>query len=405
MCNEPYWGSPYTDIVASDEQFDAKGDIIMLVGVGVWESTPANIATNTWTGMSAASDEFVMLNAIVPYDSKGTDNCANGSPAPIVTLWDKAIFRVCPNFATGLADYPATRGLTPQHRTKSIMDASGVDYVGGSDPPFIVTALWSNIGMGNQGGFSSDRGKTWNQFASLPSDIPTYFGGAIAATSPMNFVWSVGACGDPFFTANQGATWTRINLASGVSSHDCGWNSVQGEPAPRQNVIGGKKSGYFYMLYSGSVASAQGVWKSQNGHYWTQAFSGTFRGDGRTTLLRPNPFKAGQFLVTTFITSLKSVQTLWECTDSQPMALVAGSVTCPTLSGTTLQQSYGADYGAPSATNPNQATIGYYGQVGATGGFWTSTNNGKTWQQHGNYGLAKSAIGRGDQHPDRGGRS
>jgi len=393
MANESSLWTSGSYIGFYDAIFDLSGNLWGINGIGLFESTqntPScsgstvlsnNISNNTWTGGSAASEELVPLMQVSP-----TGGC------PIFTFWDKALFKVCPNFSTNAADYPTNVNINLNY---NIRDAEGVDWVPGTS--LIVADTWSNIGNGGPlVQYSTDGGSTFTSTSALPSEAGnTYFGGPFAAASTTNWVWSLGRCGDPFYTTDAGVSWTVINLPSGIAANDCGWQSNYFPPHAHQSLIADKVNGAFYLVYAGTAVS-QGIFKSFGGQNWTRVYTGTLPSSGghRTiadVALRPNPITAGQFLAYEGNTGYSNEQTAWQCIDSSP-ATLAGTVTCTLLSN--LYNSYAVDWGAPNSSTPSQASMVYYGGVGTSNpvGAYYSDNDGASWNQIGNNVLQGSAI-------------
>jgi hypothetical protein len=140
-------------------------------------------------------------------------------------------------------------------------------------PSFVVGEAASVITPGDvRSGFSTDGGKTWNRFESIVNGTQPrddhgrprlQFGDiAVSSSDDRNIVWhpahSVASDnGYPWFTLDQGKTWTRSNL-DGFNAEDIGgWTITQwqnrrallADPAPP----GGQSIFYLY------------VWKGPNG--------------------------------------------------------------------------------------------------------------------------------------------
>jgi len=343
----------------------------------------------------AGSEELVPLNMKVPVGG-----------CPVGTFWDRPIFKLCPSSPPGSTaaflntthadDFPTQHGLD---YTNAIRDATGVDWVAGTSPPEIVAVIISNNGgyQPNEAGYSLDGGQTWNYFGgTLPGNMPseingTYFGGAIAAASANLMVWSVGQCGNPYYTTNAGVTWTEITLPGTIGQHDCGWQPSLGYfPSPRENVIADKVNGVsngnsltFYMINTGSAAP--GIYKSFNGITWTKEYTGLVDAGANNPYLhmRPNPVTAGQFVI--YLPNNYPQTHVYECKDNSPSTLT-GAITCAVVTGTTVN-SYAIDYGAPNPSTPTQASLLYYGEVGSTFGAFLSDNDGTSWTQIGAWQL------------------
>jgi xyloglucan-specific exo-beta-1,4-glucanase len=376
----------------ADIRFDYSGNLWMTEGIGVWETTFSSIANNAWTSQSAGIEMLVGVQVISP-----------PGYGPLAEFWDKQIFAVSPNLTTHKADYPTVHGGS-YHCGISI--GAGADWVGGTPGTVIENSVSNNVptcdSYGSvQAAVSTDGGSTWTPFAAYPSEVSTYYGGAMAAGSATNWVWSLANCGDPFYTTNAGAAWTEINLPSGISAHDCGWNdvSVNSGYGLRVNLIADKvANGVFYMYNSGTAEP--GIYKSNAaigspaGSTWVKMYSGHLVGsnDGGGGLeMQANPAKAGDFLVTQGFIGGNPVAHPYECVDSNPTGSATSTLTCTAI--TSIGQAWSIGWGAASAGNPTQSAIVYYGFNSSNQwGTFISYNDGSTWTNLTPNGWAANSI-------------
>ena len=246
-----------------------------------------------------------------------------------------------------------------------------------------VVADWPAVAPGTPG-VSSNYGATWSSMAAVPSDYAgTYFAGTIAVSTSTNWAWSLSQCGDIFYTTNAGTTWTRMTMPSGISTHDCGWNSTY--YLKRLNLIADKaNAGVFYAFNDGSGAGGAGVagiYKSvDQGATWNKVKSGVLEGGGAdqyNMTMVANPTVGGDFLFTAGPQSpgpWPHTQSVWECTDSAPTNST-NPVVCTAF--TNLKEAWSIGWGKPKSGGQN--AIYMFGWVSGQQGAWESDNDGSTW--------------------------
>lgn len=223
-------------------------------GIGVWYTHPGRDASKpVWRELTRGNEELIVNRLIKP---PGGDL--------IVSCQDRAFFVL-----TDADRYPATHG--PANDT-SIRHGWGLDYTT-DDPSFIVGVAVEKSGV------STDGGRTWTPFASLPPDGMQWRGGEIAALSRTNFVWFPANNGAPHFTKDGGRTWARCKFAGAPAKMDePGWSFSF--YTNRHILCVERSTGHAY-AYNYQTSSPDGdisgVWRSVDGG---ESWSRTGRGFG-----------------------------------------------------------------------------------------------------------------------------
>ena len=184
--------------------FDPKvpGRIWDAQGIGVWRAEPGDHDTSVhWQSVNSGIEQLVTNDIIAPPGGK-----------VVTASWDRAIFYHDDNDA-----YPSQHA--PSNRFNSAWD---LDY-SYNHPNFVVATVYDHrqccskwSGSDNQSGFSSDGGRTWTPFAALaagtlPADL-TFGDIAVASGDTGNIVWLPTNDKAPYFTLDQGKTWTRTDV-------------------------------------------------------------------------------------------------------------------------------------------------------------------------------------------------
>ena len=223
-----------------------------------------------WTSQVRGIEELVANDAVQP-----------PGHAPLFVAWDFGI-----NLKPDLDVFSTTFGP----RERLLISTQQVDW-SPSDPAFLVTNAsdtrmncCSEDGNSILAGYSTDGGRSWSKFASLPQPPGTAaddpwrmaFGGiAVSADSTRNIVWEPAFSRSPFFTEDGGATWTRVRFPGetlpNTGSYDKYWISRRTLAADR--VL----PGTFYLLHTGGGANEalRGLWRTRNrGHSWERVLAG-----------------------------------------------------------------------------------------------------------------------------------
>ncbi|WP_292124227.1 hypothetical protein [Brevundimonas sp.] len=203
-------------------------------------------------------------------------------------------------------------GYGPKERV--LIGVQQVDW-SASNPAFMVTnasdtrSCCSEDGEAVLAGYSTDGGRTWSRFASLPqppgtnaSDPWRMSYGAIAVSSDdvNNIVWAPARNRSPFYTTDRGVTWKRVVLAGEVLP-DTG--SYARYNFHRRTLAADRVlPATFYLAHSGDGANSrlEGLWSTEDGgRNWRQVFKGAIAPDSRySAKLRAVPGKAGHLFFT-----------------------------------------------------------------------------------------------------------
>lgn len=159
----------------------ASNKLYFAQGIGVWWSNPpSSWASFNWNSQSEGIEQLVAINIL----------SAPGVSTPVVTAWDRPIFKV-----TNYNDYPTTG--QPNSRYSIIM-GWGIDYA--STDPSTICALVDYFGVVDTSGCSSDGGSTWTLFPAPPTLNPSLLTADAAAGT--NVLTIGGGVLDPVYTGN-----------------------------------------------------------------------------------------------------------------------------------------------------------------------------------------------------------
>ena len=209
-------------------------NVIFGTGYGIWSTTNATAAKPTWKFTDKGIEETVPLGYVST--TKG---------APLVSV-------------VGDIDGYYHTDLDSPMETRHQVEA-GTNYAGLLPEKMIRIYKEATKGLG---AVSTDGGKTWKQFTTNQSALPTWtvnqYAGSSTYTNEDNFaaisadgstiVWNMAGNG-VYYSTNDGASWTKAN---GVTSND-----VSGF-----HVVSDKKAEKTFYIYSASVGK---LFKSTDG--------------------------------------------------------------------------------------------------------------------------------------------
>ena len=345
-------------------------------GMGIFYADVSSTATAvTYTSQTRGVEELVANDIIAPQGK-----------SPLFGGWDFGL-RVKDNLDTFDTDFG------PVHRV--LIAVQQMDW-SPANPSFIVTnASDTRVGCcaddGNSvaAGYSSDGGKTWTKFATLPTPPGgdpadpwrMSFGSiAVSATDTTNIVWQPSMGRAPFYTKDRGATWHQVHFTgeSGnlTGSHFAFYLNRKTVAADRVNA------GTFYLYHSGDDvnntgvnAGLAGLWATTDGGAtWTKRFSGEIVPlSVFNAKLRAVPGQAGNLFFTAG--GLDGI-------DSPLKRSTDGGTTWTMVTGVTRVFDIAFGKAASGATYP---TIFFAGKYNGIYALWRSTDNAATFRQVGQF--------------------
>jgi hypothetical protein len=333
-----------------------NGLLYLSGGTGMWKMNlpaGANASTAlTWTDFSVGIEQIVANEICI--------SPASGS-VPALAGWDRPFF-----FINSLSSYPST--YLPVN-SDTISYGWAIDYAS-SNPSYVFG--WSTGGSGgNQSGYTTNNGATWNYF---PSNWSSSIGGSIAASTPTNIVVSVPSS-QPGYTTNGGTSWSGVTLP-GVSS----WSGYFTSPYISQRPVTPDRvnANTFYLYYP-----SKGVYISSNsGATWTQQLSGYIESNaswaGYNSKIRSVPNNAGHL----FYTSGNQEGQTYNSGSTVPLYISTNSgVTWSAVTNVTGVQDFSFGAIASGYSYPSIWIVGYVSNVY---GVWYSVDDAITWVNIGN---------------------
>jgi photosystem II stability/assembly factor-like uncharacterized protein len=336
-------------------------------GTGVYYADVASTLFKiTWQSRLQGIEELVATDAIKP---PGRSLLLGG--------WDFGIHR-----KEDLQAYSSTFG--PKRRV--LISAQQLAWTP-ADPDFVVTnasdartSCCAEDGDAVLAGYSTDAGKHWTKFKSLPHPPGTEatdpwrmsFGSiAISARDPDNIAWLPTYDRSPYVTKDRGVTWSRVVLA-GEKLPFTGSHAAM--HLPRKTLAADRVlAGTFYLMHSGGGHNPdlEGLWKTvDGGTVWTRVFKGALAPHAeQAAKLRSVPGRAGHLFFTAgtlgpFDTRLRRSTTggeRWEALDE-------------------VDQVDDVAFGKP-VPGGAYPTLFISGRVGGIYGIWRSTDTGRTWRR------------------------
>ncbi len=331
-------------------------------GIGVWstELDPAAGAVR-WVSHSQGIEQLVPTDVVVPPGGK-----------PVMTAWDRAIFR-----SEDPQTYPTHYGPVNQFGSAWSVDWSV------SDPRYLVASVASHQSPNDPrtSGYSTDGGKTWTRFPTIPlgsTNAMTTFGfGSMAVGAPANVVWVPSYGKRPQYTTDGGKTWKQITLP-GLRDYSL----VDDKPYfVSRRVLAADKSApgtfYLYVLDTGTFRSTDGAktWTKMSG---TSAMKPTDYHWGVS--LKAVPGRRGELYLTPGALGGVTNQPFQRSTD--------GGATWTTVDGITGVTAFG--FGAPFPGS-DHATIYLAGHHQGRYGIYRSTDDAHTWTYLTDYPDGKTA--------------
>jgi photosystem II stability/assembly factor-like uncharacterized protein len=352
--------------------------MINTAGTGLYVADmPANASHIAWTSQTRGVEELVTNDVV---DMPGR--------APLFAAWD---------FGIHVKDDLNTFSTTYGPRERVLIAAQQLAW-SERNPDFVVTnasdtrthCCWQD-GQAVLAGYSTDAGRTWTRFATLPhpagtrADDPWRMAfGMIAVSSGDvdNIIWAPSYNRQPFYTKDRGRSWRPVVLQGEVGPNT---GSHVHYHLPRKTLTADRvRSGVFYYYHAGDPPNQQllGLWRTEDGgETWTKVFSREIAPQSRAAAkLRAVPGHAGHLFFTAGV---------MHGTDTRLRRSSDGGENWTVLTQLDNIDDIGFGKAAPVASYP---TIYVSGRLSSVYGVWRSTDNAASWTR-----LAEFPIGTLDR--------
>jgi photosystem II stability/assembly factor-like uncharacterized protein len=347
-------------------------------GTGVfYADVPPGTVSLDWVSQTRGIEELVANDVIQP---------PGGSP--IFAGWDFGM-----HVKDDLNAYSTT--FAPGERT--LMSVQQMDWTP-AKPGFVVTnasdartGCCSEDGNAVMAGTSTDGGRKWRNFPSLPTPPGTKdadpwrmsFGTiAVSSSDAQNIVWAPAFNRQPFYTADGGNSWTAVRLPGAVGDTPGSFRDLW---LQRKTLTADKAlpaTFYYYHSGGGENAALLGLWRTEDGgKAWTRMFEGEIApSSDMAAKLRAVPGHAGHLFFTAAFEHTSDTG-LRRSTD--------GGATWQVVPNVTRVDDIAFGKAAKAAAYP---TIFLSGKVAGEYGIWRSIDDTASWQR-----LADFPVGTLDQ--------
>jgi hypothetical protein len=352
-------------------------NVLHVYGGGVWSTSNASNATPSWTETVDGIEELATRTLITPP--------AGASYLFVAGYWD---------VGTQVHTNVNTKPTTNIPGNISFGNGNGADMAW-THPAYIAAIGSTNGNSGNNstvGVYSTNSGVNWTAFATQPPFAPA---GAsvdqgssgeanIAVTAQGKLVWAPSAyngngtpSGVPYYTTDNGATWTATNLPPPTQTTV---NAAYHLAADRQNP----NKVYAYDSGGANWTSTRGkfYYSTDGGKTFTKSTDATIAGVNwhqfTTTWLAVNPNAEGDVWLADGDNVYHSTDSGVSWTKLSNMA----STLPPLYNGYGDPILYGAmriALGKPVAGSSYSAAVYLVGTVGGVAGIYRSDNAGATW--------------------------
>ncbi|WP_315764560.1 hypothetical protein [Sphingomonas sp. Y38-1Y] len=335
-------------------------------GVGVWYAdVPPGSAVAAWVSQTRGIEELVANDVIQPTGG-----------APLFAGWDFGIHVKSDLNAFSTTFQPGERAL---------ISAQQLDWTPARKGFVITNASDARIGCCADGnsvmaGYSSDGGRSWRKFGSLPTPPGTKeddpwrmsFGTiAVSSSNADNIIWAAAWNRQPFYTKDGGASWKPVELPGALNETP---GSFGHQWYQRKTLTADKSQpDTFYLVHSGDGGNAPllGLWRTRDGGAtWSRTFEGEIApSSNMAAKLRSVPGHGGHL----FFTSAFE-----HTTDTTLRRSRDGGATWDLVPEVNRVDDVAFGKAANGAAYP---TIFISGRVGGVYGIWRSTDDAKSWQQ------------------------
>ncbi len=336
-------------------------------GTGVFyaDVSPGTVSLD-WVSQTRGIEELVANDVIQP---------PGGSP--IFAGWDFGM-----HVKDDLNAFSTT--FAPGERT--LMSVQQMDWTP-AKPGFVVTnasdarlGCCSEDGNAVMAGTSTDGGRKWRKFASLPTPPGTKdddpwrmsFGTiAVSSSDAQNIIWVPAFNRQPFYTADGGQSWTPVRLPGAVGD---AWGSFRDLWLQRKTLTADKSlPGVFYLYHNGGGENAAllGLWRTRDGgKAWDKVFEGEIApSSDMAAKLRSVPGHAGHL----FFTSAFE-----HTSDTGLRRSIDGGSNWQVVPNVTRVDDIAFGKAAKGAAYP---TIFLSGRVAGEYGIWRSVDDAGSWQR------------------------
>lgn len=355
-------------------------------GFGVARSDDVAAAKPFWAWQMQNLEEMVGKILRVPPKPGGTDLLAN--------VADMMGFRIesrdrVPNSTfnpVGIPVNPAFKWAMPREWTTyptpfpHVALGTGLDYAY-KKPDYAVFVGWHQWQYWPVYGYSSDNGRTWRAFDSVPKlhwdkDKKQYvertpMGGQVAmsSTNPHNIVWAPTWGVDPHYTRDAGRTWQPCKLADGRPLPNAWANSISPWVTPfilAADRADPRGQTFYYFDGKSFYISKDG------GATWKQGASGGFPQWVIQPAVVVNPIQAGEIWIS-FARNREAIN------GNKLYRSIDGGQTFKPVA--TVDSAEMITFG--KGASPTQPFIYMFGRVGGTSqnAMYKSEDLGKTWKQ------------------------
>jgi photosystem II stability/assembly factor-like uncharacterized protein len=364
----------------ADMMFDPRvpNRLWVAAGMGVfYADVPPGTVSLDWISQTRGIEELVANDVIQP---------PGGSP--LFAGWDFGIHVKDDLNAYSTTFAPGERVLMSVQQLDWTPAKRGFVVTNASDAR---TTCCSEDGNAVMAGTSTDGGRDWSKFPTLPTPPGTKaddpwrmsFGTiAVSSSDPQNIVWAPAYNRQPYYTLDGGSSWNPVRLPGAVGNTPGSFEHIW---LQRKTLTADKAApSTFYYYHSGEGANGplQGLWRSTDGgKAWDRVFTGEIApASNAAAKLRAVPGQPGHL----FFTS--AVQ---HTSDTDLRRSIDGGAHWQTVAGVNRVDDIAF---GKAAKGSNYPTIFLSGRVGGEYGMWRSIDNALTWQR-----LVDFAVGSLDQ--------